>query len=202
MNESLTGDTNCMDTNPYTEFLRILSDDPSVAEDKYRELRRKLINYFRLKGFSDQETLADETFHRAVYSYAKLKEPLNSVWAWVMGIALNISREKYRERQKYDVNYNFNHHSHNLSDTDSDEDRMNCMRLCLNEFNEKDRNLLLDYYNDLVKASENRKRLAELLILCQPTLKDAQATLRQKISRLVAQLKSCTVDCIAKKGKN
>jgi DNA-directed RNA polymerase specialized sigma24 family protein len=188
--------------DPYTQFIAMLSDDQHEGEQKYLELRGKLIRYFSsVKRLRDPETLTDETINRAVLSIQRKGERPNSIDAWCFAIASKVASEKYRQNQKEETDYDFTraadpHSVNQLTgiETDGDDPRIDCLRQCVASLNKDDRDLVLEYFNDEVKSSENRRRMAEKLDL-------KQNTLRKQIGRLKDKLKLCIEKCVARKGK-
>ena len=195
MTDSGTNNNELREVDPYTEFIRLLSEDPQVGEQKYFELRGKLVRLFRVKRLSDAETLADETLHRAVVGYQKNNLDLKNVQAWCFGIASRVSQEKYRELSRHESDYDLsNKEEESKPDQEAEDERLNCLRECLARLDSADRQLVVDYYNNETKASDNRRRMAAQLNLKENTLRKQTARLRDK-------LRDCTQRCLTTKGK-
>ena len=195
MNDSRPNNNELREVDPYTEFIRLLSEDPQVGEERYLELRSKLVRLFRVKRLSDAETLADETLHRAAISCHKNNLDLQNVQAWCFGIASRIAQEKYREIRRHEPDYDFSREEDKSEpDQPAEDERLDCLRECLSRLAPADRQMVIDYYNDEIKASENRRRMAEQLKLKENTLRKQTARLRDK-------LRDCTQRCLTTKGK-
>jgi len=74
------------------EFLGLIHEDPLEAEKGYKQLRRKLMCFFRQRGCVDVENLADEVIHRA---YRKWQEgvEVRALSAYCYGIARYVVME-------------------------------------------------------------------------------------------------------------
>lgn len=82
------------------DFLPLLDPKPTVAEEKYRTLRAKLIFYFEVHGRDEAPDLADEVVVRVL---RKLNEGIQidagGVAKYCFGVARNVLQEARKSRR-------------------------------------------------------------------------------------------------------
>ncbi|MCX6593999.1 MAG: sigma-70 family RNA polymerase sigma factor [Acidobacteria bacterium] len=172
-----------------TVFLSYLDPDPLKAAEQYLALRKRLILFFRSRGFSDPEDLADEVVLRA---FNKCRQPLeleSGFAAYVFGIAKFVAMEKYKKPEPEP-----------LPDLETPPpapgpnamlppEMMIALKEHLERLTPAERSLLVGY------VSEDRARLAESLGM-------SSNALRVKISRIRDKLQGASGGGSLKKGAN
>jgi DNA-directed RNA polymerase specialized sigma24 family protein len=123
-----------------------LDPDPTRAEEKYRQLRRALIEYFARKRCIDPENLADEVFSRVIEQINKgtqieKEDPRHFAY----GVAKYVYYEYVRKdiRQEKTIEEISAFRPVTISN-DSDP----CMKECLGELSPKEREMLERWFLD------------------------------------------------------
>lgn len=178
-------------------MLGLFSADRDQAAYEYEKLRDGLIRFFRFRGSSDPERLADETFNRVaskaeLYEQANIPKPVN----YVYGFARNILREQSRNPERSGVQLEPAHWTIQAApdadadpDPDPDDLAYECLTRCLEEIPARERRLILEYYSrERREKIALRKKMAEILD-CRPEV------LQMKIFRLKGRLRTCVEDC-------
>ena len=78
------------------EFLAQLDPDPLRAEQKYHQLRSKLVFYFQQNGCLDSQNLADDVFLRVRRRLREGAEAYAGLNAYCYGVAEYVLREERR----------------------------------------------------------------------------------------------------------
>ena len=179
----------------FESLLNWLSDDREVAGEKYEQVRRGLIRFFRFKGCGNAEDLADETISRVAARINSLDVYKDTkVITYFYGFAANILFEYKRA-----VNREIAHDDSLLlasqiqPDSENDFDcRTACLRDCLNMLSAEDRRIFIEYYSDTTtKKMETRRKIAQRLN-CEVK------TLHVRVFRLRSSLKVCINKCVGK----
>ena len=176
----------------FARFLEALSPDTEEAGRHYTRLHEKLVGFFRLKGISDPVSAADETIDRAALKITA-GTPVSDAGKYCLGIARNISKEKYRSAQR-EISA-FLKFIENLPDA-SDEQVERIYRIlkpCFEELAFEEQKLLLAYCQVMRgrARAEHRRRLAE-------TMKTTMLALRMRVTRL----RSSLADCVKKRSND
>jgi len=72
--------------------------DLDIPEEQYREIRERLVTFFRVHRRTDPETHADEVIYRAVRRLREGATADPSLRAFCLGVARNVLRETFKER--------------------------------------------------------------------------------------------------------
>jgi DNA-directed RNA polymerase specialized sigma24 family protein len=171
-------------------FLSALDPNHDLAGRKYVQLRDKLIKFFALKGFTDAEDLADETFNRAARKFAEIRDSYEgNLQAYVYGVARLVSMQSkrtitpVRDFESLITPEKLNE----LEDADM------CLQHCLGKLSPETQNLILRYYEgEKWKMIENRKALANELGL-------SANALRIRSHQIRTTLEKCMRECLQKR---
>lgn len=169
----------------FREFLVRLEPQCPTSEERYKQLRLKLIKFFSWRGCEDPEALADETISRLVKNLVDKEITRALTNSVVYALASNLYREYLRSQKK----------ENSLSDDlykslpSVLENIDDCRAECLERFSPGQLTLLKEYYLGV----ESREKLAQALGI-------STNALRLQVYRLKSQLQSCYQDCIRKKS--
>lgn len=167
----------------FGEFLRRVEPRCPTSEERYKQLRLKLVKFFSWKGCEDAEGLSDETISRFVKNLGEREIATAITYSVVYAIAVNLYREYSRTKKKENRVY-----------IESDEpapsrpEDIDCRAECLQRLPREHLMLLEDYY-----SGQSRENVAQALGI-------SINALRLKVHRLKAQLQSCYQDCVRKKS--
>jgi DNA-directed RNA polymerase specialized sigma24 family protein len=173
--------------NNFDELLGWLHpDDREQAGRKYEEIRRKLIRIFIHRGCMTAEELADETIDRVTRKVLEIKAKYNASddpALYFYGVARNVYRE-YLKRRPDPV----------LPPPEEEPEDLTleceCLERCLARLAPRNRELILEYYQDEEGAKiERRKKLAHHFEM-------AINALRIRTHRIRADLKKCVLECL------
>lgn len=176
----------------FARFLEFLSPDIDEAGHRYTRLHEKLVGFFRMKGISDPVSAADETIDRAAIKITA-GTPVSDAEKYCLGIARNITKEKYRSAQR--ESSAFLKFIENLPDATGEQlERIySILKPCFEELAVEDQKLLMEYCQVLRgrARAEHRRQLAE-------TMKTTVLALRMRVTRL----RSSLTDCIKKRSNH
>ena len=180
----------------FENLLGWLSADREQAGKLYEEIRQGLVRYFRFRGCSDEDALADETMNRVAakilsFSSNEKGETIN----YFYGFAKNIYRE-YLARCRREVEYNptLNYASSNYHEHfELEDDRHKCLENCLKKLPDSEQKLVIGYY------SENKIAKVELRQKIADELGVNTGTLHTKIYRIRNILRNCIHKCLNEK---
>lgn len=170
-------------------LLRFLGTTKDELDDKYLEIRRKLIHFFVYRGCSDYEELADRTIFEVVKDCGRVADSyVGDPLLWIYGVARNVLRgssERPPETFK----------KPEPDPPEEKEARDNCLRRCMEErLAEVDRALIMQYYQgERGTKIERRKHLAVLL-------NTTENGLRLRAHRIRNKLRDCVSLCLRVKG--
>ena len=182
----------------FDKLLLILDPDRLDAAEMYEHLRQAMITFFSFRGASDPEELADETMNRVASRLHDGAEIFSTNPAsYFYGFARNIWYEtvtKKNKLQPLDETFS-NQQSSALNPHEILEQRLEQRDLelrrthlnrCLESLSAKDRELLIEYYQDTGAAKiENRQALAERFSISPKTLRNKTVLLRGKLADCV-----------------
>lgn len=177
----------------FARFLRALDSDRERAGEKYEQLRRTLIKFFRWRGAHFPEECADETLNRVIKKIAR-DETINDPSTYVYGVARMVLKEVRKEQESNQAALRDMPPPERTAKVDEDmEMRAECLKQCLDGLRAGDRELIVQYYKgDKGDKIAERKRLAEKFGL-QP------GALRIQAHRLRIKLEACINECLRKK---
>jgi DNA-directed RNA polymerase specialized sigma24 family protein len=180
----------------FENLLGWFSSDREQAGLIYEEIRRGLIRYFRFRGCSEEERLADEALNRAARRSAEFFSDKNIEPAvFIYGFARNICREHFlRRRREIELNPALNYTPHDSDRASGSEDRQQkCLENCLKTLPEADSRLIIRYY------SENKAAKIELRRIIAQELGLNSETLHMRMYRIRKKLKKCVHRCLNEK---
>lgn len=188
----------------FDKLLMWLDDDREVAGEKYEKIRLKLVKLFKWRNCTPEEEYADKTIDRVArrvcegITVDEVKDP----YLYFHGIALNVIREFWRQQQKHtheDIDETspteFSTESpHQLKEQEIERDvserRYDCMRKCLSELPQENRDFIVEYHQG-ERHKESRKEMSERLQI-------PMNALRIRAFRLRESLDKCVVKCVKK----
>jgi DNA-directed RNA polymerase specialized sigma24 family protein len=172
----------------FEALLRWLDPDWNEAWKKYEHIRERLIKIFTLQRFEDVEGLADEVMDRVekkiteiVENYSGDPEP------YFYGVARNVGREQIRKRKKFSQ---FDEESGGIYtleilEENSDSTADDALKNCLKQLSEKDRELILEYY----QYEQKSKKTYHLKLAANWGM--SRNALWIRVSRIRTSLKKC-----------
>jgi DNA-directed RNA polymerase specialized sigma24 family protein len=180
----------------FETLLGWLSADREQGGTEYLQIRAGLIRFFRFKGCSDAQSLADEVLNRVAakipgFDESKIVKRMTIFY----GFASNIFLEYLRNEKKQNERLNEHLASQNnfaAFDEDANEPRLECLNECLGKLSVEEKEIFTEYYaSEKEKKSEARKKLAAR-INCELN------TLQVRIFRLRGILAKCIENCLKK----
>lgn len=175
----------------FDKLLLALGDDRDSGGEKYLEIRANLIRFFEWRGCPFPEDHADETFNRIAKRVAEGEQIANPA-GYAMGVARLLVLEIIKGRQREQVALNeLTSNAETYVETSDDESRIDCLRGCLGDLPDDNRQLILDYYQgEKGDKIQNRKKLMEKLGI-------PVNTLRMRALRLRERLQVCVENCVS-----
>jgi DNA-directed RNA polymerase specialized sigma24 family protein len=172
---------------PFDRFLARLDSDRERAGVKYEALRRKLIMFFRYRDCPDAETLADETIDRVVRK--QIEEDIQELVPYTLGVARRVAAEAWkRESASPPV-------PPVREDPRGWERQLELLRGCMQLIPEKERVLILDYYqHDKSQKIEDKRRIAAKLGLASTALRVRAYRIRRRLENCVTKKLNETVE--------
>lgn len=133
--------------------LSLLDPAPATAEEKYRQLRRRMVRYFEWNNVLDPEEATDETICRV---QRRLMEGVQIQTAnpqsYFYGVAANVLREIRRiARESKSEPLDTWHESIGSREDVNKLERGILLRQCLLQLEENERELLLAYYSGKIQ---------------------------------------------------
>lgn len=190
--------------NPYVlqqddfdALLGLFSGDREEAGETYESLRDGLIQFFRFKGCSNADDLADETLNR-VASKAGSFDPSKDIKpsAYIYGFAYNILLENFRKVRRNEEcsleRDRMEEFAAPVQETHASERRYTCLKQCLGALSETERDLIIEYYSRERQEKIELRKVMAARLGCRPEV------LHTRIFRIKAQLRGCVLKCIEK----
>jgi DNA-directed RNA polymerase specialized sigma24 family protein len=168
----------------FEDFLFRLEPSRPTDEERYKQLRLKVIKFFAWKGCDDNETLADKTISHLVRNLVAGEEISKAVtYSVIYAIASNVYKEYLQGKRRRELLPG------NLAELPSkSEDVQDCRKECLQKLPLEKLKLIREYY----LADESKERLAQSLGI-------SLNALRLLVYRIKSQLRSCHQNCIKEK---
>jgi DNA-directed RNA polymerase specialized sigma24 family protein len=168
-------------------LLARLDGNPSVAGEKYEQLRRGLVKMFDWRGAAMPEACADETIDRVA---RKLDSgtAIDDVVKFAHGVARLVLLERQRrpEAREIGVEHAFEQAP---AMVDREDPRLACLERCLEALDAPARELIVKYYVD-ARGDRIRGRAA-----MATSLGLTQNALRSRAQRIRDRLERCTAAC-------
>lgn len=168
----------------FEALLSWLDADRDQAGKKFEAIRTRLILFFRCRGCADAEDLTDVTMDR-VTKKAQLivKDYEGEPALYFYGVARNVIHEANRKRVPIVL-------PPPVNKSDDFEQELECLDRCMLQLTTKNRELVLEYYQNEKRAKiEHRRALAEKFGI-------AQNALRIRAHRIRMTLQRCFFHCV------
>ena len=167
------------------KLLDAFSVDETEASRLYTDLRDSLVRFFQLKGAADADKAADETLDRVadkVNQGAKIED----LRKFAFGVARFVFLENLRREQSAKRAADEFYLKDSASKEFEESDEIEIFRECFKNLYDRDRELLLRYFEDLPSRElfDSRQKLAKREGI------EINA-LRNRISRLRKRLEEC-----------
>lgn len=176
----------------FDSLLGWFSPDLEEAGRKYEKIRHGLINYFRFRGCSDPEHLADETINRVALKLSRRDFTDDfKIAAYFYAFAAKVNLEDHKKRSRF-VSEVEKLGSFAVEDEQdaANNRRTVCMESCLAAHPAEEKMILLKYYGfEAGERSERRRLLAKEHEI-------NLTNLQTKISRLKKILRECLRRCL------
>jgi DNA-directed RNA polymerase specialized sigma24 family protein len=176
----------------FARLLNRLHADVEQAGQEYERLRRTLVKFFDWRGVPTPEECADETIDRLA---RKLEDTIvDDLRSYAYGIARLVLMERRREPVFSSIDGHPALPSVPPPSPADEGDRLHdCFELCLADFPEGTRSLVLRYYEgERFAKISNRRQLAASLGL-------SESALRNRVQRLRDRLEQCVHACVSKR---
>lgn len=172
-------------------FLSWLSDDRDTAGKKYEDIRHRLTLILECRACLQANDVADEAINRFIRRLPELIETyVGDPFPYILVIARNVQRELQR-KETLPLPDKLDDIPGKTRETDDLDERMHtCLERCLSQLESKNRDLLMNYYQNEKQEKINfRKMLAKQLGI-------AANALRLKVHRLRNTVHLCLSDCL------
>lgn len=189
-------DISRLKTEDFETLLGWFSENREQAGAEYLKIREGLIRFFRFKGCSEAQTLADETINRVAekittFDESKNVKKLTIFYGFAANIFLEYLRTQKRQNEKLHK-FAATQNSFAETDVESDDSKIKCLNKCLGELSAAEREIFIEYYaQEKEKKSIARKKIAER-IQCEMN------TLHVRVFRLRGVLAKCIKKCMKK----
>jgi RNA polymerase sigma factor (sigma-70 family) len=165
--------------------------DPAreAAGEKYEKIRQRLIRFYAGRGCFEADALADEVINRVAQKLPEIIKTYTGEPArYFYGVAENTHLEWLRNQKKLEKLPP----PETCSDDHHDSEReYECLENCLETLPERQRELIIEYYQE-----EKGARILHRRTLAAK-LKITVNALQVKTSRIRARLEDCVRNCIA-----
>ena len=172
----------------FQKLLAWLDPDSSKAGTSYNLLKTRLIRIFVSRGCVDAEMLADEVMNRVAVRIDTVKTKFPGPVPCCLGFADNVYHEYLRDQIKQ-AQFKPPEPPRPADELEKEDE---CLRKCLGELDQHQRNLIERYFHQDEKGTrkENRKKLAQ-------ELKLVANALRIQAFRVRKTVRGCLRDCLA-----
>jgi DNA-directed RNA polymerase specialized sigma24 family protein len=187
MNWILTGEA-------LEKLLGCFDPDRNLAGEKYEDLRRALLRFFRGRGIISPEECADVVFDRVSRRLIEGVE-IKNIYGYCYEVARLVFLEQIKSRdhkraplEEIDLEAVANDLNHDRSQK---ERRLQCLDQCLQTLFPESRALIIVYYqDDQLDKIKRRKRMAERLGVTREALAN-------RAQRLRVKLEQCVLNCLS-----
>ena len=181
----------------FTKLMAILDPDPETAGVKYEKLRGRLIKFFDLRGSFISDELADETLNRLARKINEGEEIEKNVYALSLGIARFVLLETFKrpDNRRMEMKELTTVAAPPERWEDDDDLWVDCLRECLRDVSEENRELIIEYYQD-----EGRARIDERKMMAA-NLGISLNALFARAKRTRDKLEDCVMRCVKRKSK-
>jgi DNA-directed RNA polymerase specialized sigma24 family protein len=176
------GQKSMIDQTAFERLLFWLNPDRDQAAQKYEAVRRRLIEIFASRGFSDAERLADDTIDRVISKVEKVSD------GWVGDPAyffLGVARKIMLENSKPAPSV-LPPPPPDEDDTEQREREDRCLEKCLGLLSQENSKLILEYVN-----GKKKERLEQA-----QRLKLTPNALRIRVHQIKKTIRPCVENCL------
>ena len=180
----------------WVDLRRFLGTTEDEFNDRYLEIRRRLIRIFQWRGASDPDALADETIFRVAQKCGpKVGSYVGDPLLEFCGFARNVFRESLRKKPRPLPPPQEPTDQERQEEEQKKEAMDGCLDQCMTEkLAPQKKQLVLDYYRgESGLKIENRRQLAK-------KLGKSTNALRIEVHRIRTALQTCVFDCIRERG--
>ena len=180
----------------WVDLRRFLGTTEEEFNDKYLEIRRRLIRIFQWRGATDPEVLADETIFRVAQKCGpKVGSYVGDPLLEFCGFARNVFRESLRKRPRPLPPPQEPIDQERQEEVQKKEAMDECLEQCMGEkLAPEKKQLVLDYYRgETASKIRNRRQLAR-------ELGKSTNALRIEVHRIRTALQSCVFNCVRNRG--
>src|SRR5438477_7219252 len=170
----------------FDRLLACLDSNRDIAADRYLRIRRDLVRLFEWRGCYTPDDYADETINRCARKIDKGEE-IRDLATYSIGVARMLLREMGRDRCRQARCLDETPEPYAWPEIGNDlENRVEVLRLSLEELSHDDRFLILSYYEgDKTEKIKTRKMLSELFGIGASTLRMRAMRIREKLQLCV-----------------
>lgn len=182
-----------LEKQDFDALLTLFSEDREEAGKNYEKLRAGLVRFFRFRGCSDPQSLADETFNRVASKISSFRSTVESQpTAFVYGFARKILLEDRRSPRARESQLDELPDRYRIANDPVDEaveeDHAHLQK-CLGELSNEDREVVTEYFSrERGEKIDLRRRMAEKLGC-------SSQALQSRIFRIKAVLRGCIDRC-------
>lgn len=180
---------------PFNFFLSTLSSDRDTAENKLKEIRKRLVIMLDCRGCSYSEDLAHEAMLRFARRLPKMEPPFKGdAIAYLYTVAYNLYLE-YEEKRLLPLPDDFTETPQPDDDAVKIKEQLHqCLDACLEKMDPTSRELVLDYYRlEKQNKIDLRRSLAQGLGI-------SVNALRIRLHNIRAGLEKCIEQCLGLKA--
>ena len=170
----------------FSALLDWLDPDRGEAGKKYEKIRQGLIQMFERYCCADPENLADIAIDRVCLKLPEIRaEYEGDPSSYFYGFGHMIRREHHAQRREFNTAPDASPER-----PDIQTDKHVCLKECLSNLSERQRDLILDYYLDSKSAKIERRKAQAAELGIQPS------ALRIRAHRIRGFLEECVQKCL------
>jgi DNA-directed RNA polymerase specialized sigma24 family protein len=170
----------------FAKFLTCLDSDPARAGEKYEELRDALVKFLARRGSHFPEELVDETFNRVARRLEE-GETIRDITAYCQGVARLVFLQSLEHPDNKRVELG-ELKAIVLQETDASDSQWECFNHCLRQLTAKNRELIIEYYQDEGREKiDHRASMAERLRIQPNALRSRARRIRLKLEQCIRQ---------------
>lgn len=177
------------DTDPYTIFLSLLSPDRDVAENKFRDIRRRLARMLDFRGCACSYELADDAILDFVCYLQNRDRPFKGdPIAYLNTVAYNLYLA-HLNKQFLPLPDDISEWPQARGDDAKGKEELHkCLDRCLEELSPKDSDLILKYYRwDKQAKIDFRKEVAKEMGISANALKIKAYHIRKALGACIEE---------------
>jgi DNA-directed RNA polymerase specialized sigma24 family protein len=172
------------------QFLTYLDPDQDRAGEKYEEIRRKLVTFFRCNGFWNAEDQVDETMDRVIRRLTEVE--VRDLMPFIRGVARHVASEVHKRAPRVTpIEDSQEFPARGAGDEEGERRfsrRLECVYKCADRLPAEDREIILQYYQyDKAQKIENKRNLAAVFGITTATLRVRAFRVRKQLEKLVME---------------